>query len=139
MRLEPHRPAARIIALAGLSCPPRMTCVGACGLEGNAVVAVDKDICDVNDDFQQSFLASMPFAIGGPGHPDLDGLGGRVVAFDWYRDGGSGLFETHPALVVEHIAWDGRNDTGNRVASGSYILRVVANSTTLTQVLNVLR
>lgn len=92
------RPAGRIERLATLACPPIVDCPESCGIENRVLLFADKDDCDMNDSFQDSYATSRPFAIGGPTNPDLDGDAGRIFTTDLYLDGGAGFFETGPAI-----------------------------------------
>jgi hypothetical protein len=89
------RPAGRIVALSTLGCPPIVACPEACGIDNRILMFSDKDDCDLVDDFQDSYIVSRAFAIGGPTLPDLDGDAGRIIRFDLYTDGGAaGTFNT---------------------------------------------
>jgi len=103
------RPAGRITPLTSLACPPIPPCPETCGLEGNILMFADKDDCDLNDTFQESYATSKAFAIGGPSNPDPDGDEGRLVVFDWYLDGGSGFFESGPSICWVYYPFNANN------------------------------
>ncbi|MGD8396739.1 MAG: hypothetical protein PVF43_14815, partial [Candidatus Eiseniibacteriota bacterium] len=96
--LDSNLAAGRIVSVDDLLCPIVLPCPEACGLEGNLLIFADKDDCNLGDSFQDSYLVSPPFSIGGPENPDIDGWEGRIVDFDVYLDGGAGLFETGPTI-----------------------------------------
>jgi hypothetical protein len=95
---DPDRPAGRIESLANFSCPPIVDCPEACGLENRVLLFADRDDCDLNDSFQDSYATSRAFAIGGSSNPDIDGDAGRIFAADIYFDGGAGLYETGASI-----------------------------------------
>ncbi len=86
-----ERPAGRIDRIANLACPPMLPCPADCGLENRVLLFVDRDDCDLNDSFQDTYATSPAFAIP-------DGKDGRLVTYDVYLDGGTGLFATGPAI-----------------------------------------
>ncbi len=93
--------AGRIEALSNINCPYTVPCPEACSLEGNVLLFADRDDCDLNDEFMDSFAISPEIEIGGPANPDIDNVAGRLAAFDIYWHGGpDGSFQTGRMLCV---------------------------------------
>jgi hypothetical protein len=95
------QPVGRIVDIGDLACPPAAICPGGC-LGGNILMFADANDCDVNDSFQDSYLVSPGFAIGGPTNPDLDGDAGRLFEASVYVDGGAAnAFDTGPSICYD--------------------------------------
>ncbi len=93
LTLETTRPAGRIVDVSTVSCVPQVVCPDACALEGNILMFADKDDCDMNDAFQDSYAVSKAFRID-PAPPLPPNSEGRLIETDIYTDGGAGLFFT---------------------------------------------
>ncbi len=103
------QPAGRIESISNLACPPIVDCPESCGLENRLLLFADKDDCDMNDSFQDTYATSRAFAIGGPTQPDLDGAEGRLFTADLYLDGGAGFFETGPTICWVYWPFNANN------------------------------
>ncbi len=93
LTLDATRPAGRIVDLSTVTCQPIVTCPDACALEHNILMFADKDDCDLNDGFQDSYAVSPAFRID-PAPPLPPNSEGRLIQADLYTDGGAGLFNT---------------------------------------------
>jgi hypothetical protein len=101
-----NQPAGRLELSSNLACPPIIDCPEACGLSNRILMFSDKDDCDLNDQFADSYAVSDPFFIA---EGQLDGVEGRLFEADIYTDGGAGFFETGPTICWVYFPFNGNN------------------------------
>jgi hypothetical protein len=85
----------------------------------------------VPNPFNPTTTLRFGIAVAGPAALDVFDARGRRVRSLWPQ--------AHTAAGEYAVVWDGRDDGGRRVASGSYVARLRATGTTLTRRLTLLQ